>query len=142
MISYTDGGDAEDEDMDADADVDYDDDADGDDDDDGDDNDGGDDDDAGDGIDDGGDDDGNDNDGDDNGDDGGGGGDYDNDDDDGFGDDNEMKPVQMKLCPASPGQARLQAETSLGFGKILLSRFFYFWSFQYHYHRLCYLFLS
>ena len=68
-------------------------------------------------------------------------GDYVNDDDD-FGDDDEMKPVQMKLCPASPGQARLQAETSLGFGKILLSRFFYFWSFQYHYHRLCYLFLS
>ena len=51
---------------------------------------------------------------------GGGGGDYDNDDD--FGDDDEMRPVQMKLCPASPGQARLQAETSLG--KIILSRFF------------------
>ena len=62
---------------------------------------------------------------------GGGGDDYDNgdgggydddDDDDDLGDDNEMRPVQMKLCPASPGQARLQAETSLG--KIILSRFF------------------
>ena len=71
----------------------------------------------------------------------GSGDDYDNDDDDDFGDDIEMKPVQMKLCPASPGQARLQAETSLGFGKILLSRF-YFWSYQYHYHRLCYPFPS
>ena len=56
---------------------------------------------------------------------GGGGGDYDDDDDDDLGDDNEMSPVQMKLCPASPGQARLQAETSLGFGNILLSRFFF-----------------
>ena len=61
---------------------------------------------------------------------GGGGGDYDNcdggdyddvDDDDDLGDDNEMRPVQMKLCPASSGQARLQAETSLG---KYFSRFF------------------
>ena len=41
------------------------------------------------------------------------GGDYDDDDDD-FGGDDEMRPVQVKLCPASPGQARLQTKTSLG----------------------------
>ena len=47
-------------------------------------------------------------------------------DDDDFGDDDEMRPVQMKLCPASPGQARLQAETSLRFGKNIIEQILFF----------------